>query len=328
MAAGPRTLTQLPDCHTADLQWLLDSNVITADEDEFGEACFSLVPAAVSILLRRRYFPSELVAAQMPKCQPWRSAPRIDLVVNLLRLGWSFGDVAGLGPRHPDSPYLMDVRWIHGAKVRLAVLANEVNVYCKGVSVIFADSPQHYHMCLLELEDLRAIDAMGDEASTKNDEFWKRFLQGKAPLALEDGEAPFDAGGEPVAAVVPIVPAGAGAVVGGPAPMPLVHVVMPDFSRLPLKVTLLDGSVITIHFDKSSHASRRPRCLTVCRLHDRCRLDRFIDSFASERRCVAFLAAWHTAGLEIPERERGEDHKYVDVQDSAVDEWEERIRSG
>ena len=59
-------------------------------------------------------------------------------------------------------------------------------------------------MCLLELEDLRAIDAMGDEASTKNDEFWKRFLQGKAPLALEDGEAPFDAGGEPVAAVVPV----------------------------------------------------------------------------------------------------------------------------
>ena len=133
---------------------------------------------------------------------------------------------------------------------------------------------------------------------------------------------------EPVAAVVPIGPAGAGAVVGGPASMPLVHEVMPDFSRLPLKVTLLDGSVITIHFDKSSHASRRPRCLTVCKLHDRCRLDRFIDSFAAERRCVAFLAAWHTAGLEIPERERGEDHKYVDVQDSAVDAWEERICVG
>ena len=95
-----------------------------------------------------------------------------------------------MGPRHPDSPCRMDVRWIHGAKVRLAVLANEVNVYCKGLSVIFADSPQHYHMCLLELEDLRAIDAMGDEASTKNDEFWKRFLRRMAPWALET-ERPF-----------------------------------------------------------------------------------------------------------------------------------------
>ena len=167
---------------------------------------------------------------------------------------------------------------------------------------------------------------MADEASTKNDEFWKRFLQGKAPVALEDGEAPFDAGGEPVAAVVPIGPAGA--VVWGAAPMPLVHEVVPDFSRLPLKVTLLDGRTIAIHIDNTSHVSRRPRCLTVCKLHDRCRLDRFIDSFASEHRCVAFLAAWHTAGLEIPERERGEDHKHVAVQDSAVDAWEERVRAG
>ena len=280
------------------------------------EAVFSLRAASVMIRLKRQYFPSELLAAKVPRCEPWRSAPRIDLAVHLLRCGWPFGDTLRMEePRSPDTPYLLDVRWILGAKARLAVLANEVNIFCKGISAIFCRAPQYYHVCLLELENLADIESLGEEVPTKNDDFWKRMLKGKAPLALEDREAPFDAGGEPVVALVP-------------APMPVVHAVVPDFSRLPLQVTLLDGRVITVHFDKTSHASRRPRCLTVCKLHRSCRRDKFIHTFPSEQRCVAFLAAWHAAGTEFAGMEQGEDHKLCVVQDSAVDEWEERLRPG
>ena len=41
LSAGPRTLLQLQDVHAADLQQLLESAIITFDEDEFGEAICS-----------------------------------------------------------------------------------------------------------------------------------------------------------------------------------------------------------------------------------------------------------------------------------------------
>ena len=107
--------------------------------------------------------------------------------------------------------------------------------------------------------------------------------------------------------------------------MVMPFVVRPTFARLPVVMTLDDGREVRVHFDKGSHMTNRPRAPTVCRLHGRCRIDRFIDTFSSETRCVAWFMAWHEAGTTIHGPDGAELHRLLPIDDAAVDAWEPRV---
>ena len=105
---------------------------------------------------------------------------------------------------------------------------------------------------------------------------------------------------------------------------------VPDFARLPHKETLADGRNVAVHFVHLSQSSRRPRELTQCTLHRRCRLDRFVNVVGALRRCVAFLLAWHEAGARVVED--GPDaamimHRDGEIADAVVDRWEDVLAS-
>ena len=166
------------------------------------------------------------------------------------------------------------------------------------------------------LNDVAPIEALGAEAARKPDEFWKQLLSGTAPAVLE---AIADAEGAP-----PIAPA------DNPLVAMQVPAVVPDFARLPHKETLADGRNVAVHFDHLSHSSRRPRALTQCSLHRRCRLDRFVHVIGDQRRCVAFLLAWHEAGARVVEDDPDAAmimHRDAEIADAEVDRWEDVLAS-
>jgi hypothetical protein len=135
----------------------------------------------------------------------------------------------------------LDERWLLGPKARLAALIDHVGIYLKGVSHIYCSPPQHYFVCLLELEDVAPHEALGDRAPTMQDDFWKKLLRGTAldaPLA------------ELVVAALVDSP---------PAALVVAAEVRPDFAQLPFTSVRSDGRSVTIHFDNITHSVRRPR---------------------------------------------------------------------
>ena len=252
------------------------------------------------------------VAEGPTKCAPWRSASKIDLNVELLRRSWEYGEAEDPWRRTLDSPMVLDEQWILQSKARLAALLHHLEITFKGVSHIYLVRPQHYFLCLLNLEDLSLIEELGAEVQKKSDDYFKSILLGKAPalLCLPDADR-----GEPLALPAPL-----------PAiedePLPGLVVARPDFGRLPLHQQLGDGRRVIIHFDALSHATRRPRALTMCAMHSRCRLDRFIHIVGSQNRTCAVLLAWHEAASRFPDREDGELHKHAQIEDSEVERWE------
>ena len=108
-------------------------------------------------------------------------------------------------------------------------------------------------------------------------------------------------------------------------PMAAAPTVRPDYARLPVTVLLPDGRSVTVHFDRLTHSSKKPRALTECKLHRRCRFGRFLHMFSSERRCVAFMMAWHESGVQIEDEDAANDHRELEIDNSLVDEWVGRL---
>ena len=313
---GPLALMDMDDVRACDLTRLVEANVLETAEGDFGDVIYSMRAGAVRIDLELAHQRVGFVAQRPTKCVPWRSATKIDLNVELLRRSWTYGDTRGLNPRTLDTPMVLNERWITQAKGRLAALLGHLEITLKGISAIYLTRPQHYYLCLLELEDVSAIEALGPEVETKSDEYFRSLLLGKAPamLCLTDG----DAADEPLALPAPLPSI-------ADAPFPCLDVARPDFGRLPLHQQLGDGRMVTIHFDALSHATRRPRALVMCAMHSRCQLDRFIHMFGSLNRTCAFLLAWHEAANRFPDREDGELHKHAVVEDSEVERWEKAL---
>ena len=306
---GEMRLMDLDNVHACDLDTLMEAGIIESEERDFGEVTYKIRPAAVEINLELAHRRIGLVAQMPAKCVPWRMATRIDLDVELLRLGWRYGDTRGLNPRHLDTPLVLNEQWVLQSKARLAALLNHLEISLKGLSEIYLTRPQHYYVCLLGLEDLSILEGLGAEVENKSDAYFRDILMGRAPALL----ALPDAGdGEPLA-----LPAAPPAV--GREPIPLLDVARPDFGRLPLQQQLGDGRTVTIHVDALSHATRRPRALTMCTLHKKCRLDRFIHVLGSQQRTCAFLLAWHELGSRFPDAEM---HKVARPEDPEVDRWE------
>ena len=103
-------------------------------------------------------------------------------------------------------------------------------------------------------------------------------------------------------------------------------VVRPTFSRLPISMVLSDGRLARVHFDRGTHTSRRMRALTQCSLHPRCRIDKFMDSFCSETRCIAWMFAWHEAGAAFAGDDAATEHRLAVVPAAAIDAWEEKVQ--
>ena len=140
----------------------------------------------------------------------------------------------------------------------------------------------------------------------------------EARLALEDERA-----GVGPLALENVRPGGGSA--GEVALVPVV--VMPTFARQPVARALADGRVARIHFDRGTHVSKRPRALTECRVHTRCRCGRFISDFESEDQCIAWMLAWHDAAAGIVGAEKALEHRHCVVPAEVVADWLNRLRS-
>ena len=296
---------------TATLEVLRESGAVDNAEDEFGEITFNLRPGGVTIGMQSRVRMRGLLAAEPTSVEHFRTAPRLDLVVELLRSGWAFGALPGRS-RSLDSPLVLAHGWLMGSKARLAALVQQVLIFFNGIEEIYTACPHHYLVCLLQLEDLTPLRELGAAVADMKDDDFRNILLGQDPGARV---APEDA---PAALALEDIADEMSAVV-----MPLV--VRPTFARLPVVMTLDDGREVRVHFDKGSHMTNRPRALTVCRLHGRCRIDRFIDTFSSEKRCVAWFMAWHEAGTTIHGPDGAELHRLLPIDDAAVDAWEPRV---
>ena len=169
---------------------------------------------------------------------------------------------------------------------------------------------------MLELDDLATIEGLGDGVKALKDGAFVQMLKGtalEAHLPLGDADAS----------------AGPLALADDPAhelALAPVHV-RPTFARQPVVMELSDGRIARVHFDKHTHSSRRQRALTECRLHGRCRCDRFLDELPSEVKCVAWMFAWHEAGRAIEAGEgRALEHRHCHVSEEAVNDCATRVR--
>ena len=57
-------------------------------------------------------------------------------------------------PRSFNTPLIFAPEWIMGAKARLSALLRQVAILCKGLSVSHQRMPEHYFICLMDLEEL------------------------------------------------------------------------------------------------------------------------------------------------------------------------------
>ena len=309
----------LPNVRSETLDALARAGAVEVSRDEFGELSFALRPGSTSVAISLVDTLHDCCAAAALPCEveKWRVASRLDLVVELLRAGWSFGPVTEENdPRSLDTPLILAPEWIMGAKARLSALLRQVAIFCKGLSVIHQRMPEHYFVCLMDLENLAPIEALGDSVLTMVDRDFVRLLRGNeaaphAPLALAAGDEALPLEDDDPGVVAALVPA----------------VVRPTFARMPVTMELADGRTARVHFDRGSHSSGRARALTECRRHGRCRCDRFLDDFASPAQCVAWLFAWHEAGLAIEEGvEKAIEHRHCLVPAEAVEAWTARVR--
>ena len=161
------------------------------------------------------------------------------------------------------------------------------------------------------------IEDLGDEVRALKDVDFIKLLAGKSParLALADEDA--DVGALALADID-----------RGDVAAPVPVLVRPTFARMPVSKALGDGRIAKIHFDRGTHVSKRPRALTECRLHDKCRCDRFLDDFKSGTRGIAWMFAWHEAGGAIVGRGMALEHRHCEVLDAAVDDWARRLLIG
>ena len=68
------------------------------------------------------------------------------------------------------------------------------------------------------------------------------------------------------------------------------------------------------------------RALTECKRHRRCRIDKFLNSFDSDTRCIAWMFAWHEVGAEFEGEDAAAEHRLAVVPEDAIDAWEEQVR--
>ena len=199
--------------------------------------------------------------------------------------GWAFG--AAEDPFTLASPLMRNPAWLDGSMARLAVLLDYTRILPLLDLGIFGKAPHHYYICLLQLTDVSPINALGDAAPTRSDTQLKAILKG----AGHDGEeGALQLPDAPV--VAPLCDA------ASPAELMIApSVVTPTFARLPVCKTWSGGGMARIHFDRGSHSSRRFRALTGCRFpgHGRCRMDRFLDEFESDKVCIAHFLSWFDA---------------------------------
>jgi len=233
---------------------------------------------------------------------------RLDILVELVRRGWAFG--AAEDPFTLASPLMMNPAWLDGSMARLAVLLDYTRILPLLDLGISGKAPHHYYICLLQLTDVSPINALGDAAPTRSDAQFNAILKG-AGHDGEEGALPL-----PDAPVVaPICDA------ASPAELMIApSVVTPTLARLPVCKTLSDGRMARIHFDRGSHSSRRFRALTECRFpgHGRCRMDRFLDEFESDKVCIAHFLSWHEAAHTVAS---AAEHLAVRVDPDVVSVW-------
>ena len=119
------TMWDLPNVRSETLDALARAGAVEVSRDEFGELSFALRPGSTSVAISLVDTLHDCCAAAALPCEveKWRVASRLDLVVELLRAGWSFGPVTEENdPRSLDTPLILAPEWIMGAKARLSAL--------------------------------------------------------------------------------------------------------------------------------------------------------------------------------------------------------------
>jgi hypothetical protein len=271
------------------LRALVDDGVVMRQADEFGADTYALQLAAVRIA-GAMLCSNPLLLVNMPFQQvPLATWSKLELVVYLLRRGWS--------PVNPAPDFLrkgganeFSVSGVMQAKSYLRCMCMSSILFNKpgGLKAICHKGVDSYYLALLNLPNLGRFAALGDDDHQElkavgvkailddiGEEIEEQPLD--EVLAIEDGDPDDPIHAEPVLQPTAIADPFIECRVGG--------------MRL-----------CKAYFDNYTHASGHQRCFVACSLHTKCRLYVFVKDFPSKNHAVAHCFAWLSGASRWPDR--------------------------
>jgi len=287
---------ELQDFDIVAIRELHALGVLEVRTDDFGENQYAVLLEAMRV--------EGGVAAERPVLDLRVSSPdaeclkmsKMEVVLYLGQSGWTFSEAAppdllpGVHVCPPSNLLRPLAYWQCMAK------SDEVFLKPGGLQHIYQFGTDSYYKCLLRLDDLGPVVALGAVAGLP-DKVFKDLLGALAPRPVQeermlddhdcdddDHAAARRAAEPPPLRALPFAP---------PAP-PLVP---PAVLERPVALSV-DNADLIVSFD-TLHNSGFLRAYITCKAHtsggSQCRLYRFPHTFPSRNECVAYLMAWAVA---------------------------------
>ncbi len=200
--------------HIDTLTCLMDNDIATREDDEFGLHAYTVNPGSLRVEARSAFKLVQPVRKQRADIPKWTSATKLDLTMTLHSPGWAIT----AGPttsRMVDSPHTFSTAWASGPQARLAALALQDSIFANnGLFTMYTRPPNHYVLALLSLADLTPIEALGAAVVDMPDQDFSA-VRGQPPrmmraLADDATRGAREADADPADAVLalPAVPVG------------------------------------------------------------------------------------------------------------------------
>ena len=237
--------------------------------------------------------PSPIFDIDHERACAWKEQCKIELLIELCKQGFRpLNDLAGdqFWLQH-DSERIFSLSMVSRSKSYLLALLAREGIYQRGLVAIHQAGPHAYYQVLLTTEDLSALNAIPDIATTPNETFVQMLKgdAGDAALAVADEGADTDLEGEAPApaALVPL------------APVPAAAVAMPGAQTFVFPCHTHEGDKpLRVSVDGWSHQSGKRRVYADCVQpgHVKCRHYKFVHHFSEPWQAVAHIVLYVRAG--------------------------------
>ena len=303
------------DGYEADVFSLLVEQGVFSVREEFGELEFAL--GSTLRWTQRLRATSPLHALARPLHSDVAVASKIELLINLVREGWTWRDIV-LDPVTPDGPRVISLAMISRSKKYLESLVECELLFSRGACSIEHQRPVKYYECLWQLTNPAILHAIPNADALTNGHY-KQLLDSDGDLSLLPIGAVLDMDHDHVAddadddAEFPLAILD----VDGAAPpmvMPAVAAIG-DVHAGPVAAYLrpVRWRGYTVRFDRWSHQSGQLRAYGVCNNidHPACFRYTFTHKYSSRKELLSHLFCWCELGINTDRAEHQDRHLVI-----------------
>jgi hypothetical protein len=152
--------------HISVVRILAESGILETRMDEFGEMQVALVSSEVRFTNSCRSSRPPDGVIRLPLSEHIESHHKLELVMELQRSGWVQDFV--VDQHGPDAEKKFSLPMVSRSKLYFACLIRASDVWKRGGTCILANMPEGYYKCVLQLESLAVLVAIGDEDGLNN----------------------------------------------------------------------------------------------------------------------------------------------------------------